>query len=79
MTEQQTDQLSTEEKLRRLKLTKRVGKGEVHISPSNKGKGVVVMSLSMYEGMVLTHTKGDLEVTTKELEESQRFCLEPAL
>ena len=53
----------------RMKLGKRVRKGEVYISPSDKGKGVVVMPLNMYAQMVETHTKKDQEVKWEELEE----------
>ena len=56
----------------RMKLGKRVRKGEVYISPSDKGKGVVVMPLNMYAQMVETHTKKDQEVKWEELEKAQK-------
>ena len=39
------------------KLEERVRKGNIHISPADKGKGMVAMSLTMYEEMVEEHTK----------------------
>ena len=44
------------------KLTKRVNKGEISISPADKGKGIVVMPLPMYQRMVRTHSSKDKEI-----------------
>ena len=54
-------------------LNKRVTSGELHIGPSDKGKGVVVMPLELYHKMSVTHTEGDRKVSWKELQETQRI------
>ena len=36
--------------------------GEIHVSPSDKGKGLVVMSTDMYHEMAVVHTHGDRRV-----------------
>ena len=53
-------------------LTVRVRKGEIHISPSDKGNGIVVMPMDMYGKLVKTHTDKEKEVTWKDLEEAQK-------
>ena len=53
-------------------MEERVRKGKTHISPADKGKGMVAMPLSMYEKLVEEHTKNDVEVNWKEIEEAQR-------
>ena len=69
---QQHHQLTREECLGKASLLKRVSKGEIHISPSNKGKGLVVMSTDLYHDMSVVHTLGDKKVDWRELEDSQR-------
>ena len=49
---------------------KRVQKGEIKVSPSDKGKSVVVMPLSRYQKMVKIHTDKKQQVTWKRLEEA---------
>ena len=51
---------------------KRVIAGEIHISPSDKGKGLVVMPVDMYHKMCRTLLENDVKVEWKELEDSQR-------
>ena len=57
----------------RASLLKRVTGGELHIGPSDKGKGVVVMTIDMYHEMSKVNTVGDREVTWSELQETQRM------
>ena len=65
-------QLTRDQLLGRLKLEKRIRKGEIHVSASDKGKGVVVMPLGMYERITWKHTEKDSPVTWQELRETQR-------
>ena len=65
-------QLDPEEMAGRTSLLKRVSEGELHITPSDKGKGIVVMDMDTYLTMSLVHTKEDKEIEWTELEESQR-------
>ena len=67
MGRQKTKQLSNRQMIERNKLMKRVRKGEIVISPSEKGKGIVGMPIHMYENMVLKHTEKDPEVEWKQL------------
>ena len=53
-------------------MIKRVRKGEIQITPSDKGKSVVVMPLPLYQKMVKIHTDKDQEVIWSQLEEGQR-------
>ena len=74
--DQKTETQLTRDQLRgKLKLEKRIQKGEIHISASDKGKGIVVMPLSMYETVTRKHTEKDSPVTWKELRETQRKVL----
>ena len=57
--DQKTDQLTNEQELGRLKLLKRVAKGEIIIMPSDKGKGLVVMTKETYEKMAQEHVGKD--------------------
>ena len=57
--------LTQEEVMGRRKLEVKVRKGKIHIGPADEGKGVVAMTLNMYEEMVRKHTEKD----KKELEE----------
>ena len=41
---------------------KRVNSGEIHVSPSDKGKGLVVMSTEMYHKMSVAHFVADKKV-----------------
>ena len=50
----------------------RVRKGQVHMSPADKGKGMVVMSVIMYEEIVSRHARKDEEVTWTDLEKAQK-------
>ena len=65
-------QLTKEESLGKASLVKRVSNGEIHISPSDKGKGLVVMSVDMYHRMCIVHTEADKKVEWRELEECQK-------
>ena len=65
-------QLSKQDIQGKKSLLKRISAGELHVSPSDKGKVLVVMSLDMYHQMSVVHTEGDEEVGWRELEESQR-------
>ena len=56
----------------KMSLIKRVSAGEIYIGPSDKGKGVVVISNDIYDKMSLVHTEGDEKVTWKMLLETQR-------
>ena len=69
---QEHHQLTREESLGKASLLKRVSKGEIHISPSDKGKVLVVMSTDLYHEMSVVHTLGDKKVEWRELEDSQR-------
>ena len=68
-----THQLDKSQTRGKLKLTMRVRKGEIHVSPSDKGNGIVVMPMDMYGKLVRTHTDKDREVTWKDLEEAQKL------
>ena len=45
---------------------------EIYVGPSDKGKGMVVMSLELYHQMSVVHTLGDQEITWKDLEDIQK-------
>ena len=47
-------------------------KGEIYVSPLDKGKGVMVIPLAMYSEMVEAHTCKDKEVKWEELEEAPK-------
>ena len=47
-------------------------KGQLHISSSDKGKGIISMDRDTYVKMAVKHTKEDIKVEWKELEEAQR-------
>ena len=65
-------QLNGEQILGRNKLAKRVAKGGISITQSDKGKGIVVMPLPMYQKMVRSHTSKDKMVSWDNLEEAQK-------
>ena len=46
----------------RTSLLKRVSEGEILVTPSDKGKGVVVMDLDTNLEMSVVHTKEDKEI-----------------
>ena len=70
---QNTSQLTKSQRLGKIKLLRRVWKGEIHIEPSDKGKIIVVMPPDMYREDVMTHTKNDEQVSWRELEEAQKL------
>ena len=49
-----------------------MNKGEIHISTSDKGKGVVVMPLSMYKELTRKHIENDKKVDWPFLKETQK-------
>ena len=55
-----------------MKINKRVRNREIYVSLSDKGKGVVVMPLSMYSRLIQTHTVKDKELKWEDLEEAQK-------
>ena len=50
----------------------KVKKGQLHISPSYKGNDIVAMDGDTYDKMAVKHTKEDIKVEWKDLEEAQR-------
>ena len=64
--------LDKSQSIGRMKINKRVRKREIHVSPSDKGKGVVVMPLDLYAKLVEVHTSKDKEVRWAEFEEAQK-------
>ena len=56
----------------RIKINKRIASREIHVSPSDKGGGIVVMPLSMYAKLVESHTDKDKEVSWNDLENAQK-------
>ena len=46
----------------------KVKKGQLHISPLDKGKGIVAMDGDTYNKMAVKHTKEDIKVEWKDLE-----------
>ena len=58
------------------KLELKARKGEIHVSPSDKGKGIVAMDLDLYDQMASKHTEKDRKVTWKELDETQMLSIE---
>ena len=69
---QEHQQLTKDEIKGKTSLLKRVSAGELYIGPSDKGKGVCVMSVEMYDKMSIVHTEGDTEVDWKTLQATQR-------
>ena len=65
-------QLTLDEIVGRTSLLKRVAKGDIHVSQSDKGKRVVVMDMEIYHEMSKVHTAQDEEVDWRTLEETQR-------
>ena len=57
----------------KIKINSRVRKRELYVSPSDKGKGVVVMPLQTYAKMVKSHTGKDREVKWQDLEEAEKL------
>ena len=52
--------------------SEKVKKGTVHIGPSDKGKGLVIMTPDLYHKMSVVHTEGDKKIDWIELGEAQR-------
>ena len=69
----QSVNLDSSQKRGREKINKRVMNREIHVSPSDKGKGIVVMPLTMYSKLVEDHTSKDKEVSWDELEDAQKM------
>ena len=69
---QKVTQLTKAQENGKKKLLRRVLKGEIHISPADKGNSIVVMPLSMYQKMVRTHSNKDQKVEWQRLEEAQK-------
>ena len=69
---QKTQQLSKSQIRDKDKLIKRVRKGEIQITASDKGNSIVVMPLQLYHKMVKVHSDKDKLVTWKQLEEAQK-------
>ena len=67
---QKTEQLSKSQERGKIKVMMRVNKKEIHVSPADKGGGIVVMPLYMYQKMVRSHTSTDQEVSWERLEEA---------
>ena len=44
----------------------------MYVGPSDKGKGIVVMTVDMYDKMSVTHTRDDTKVDWKTLQATQR-------
>ena len=65
--------LDNSQKRGREKINKRVMNREIHVSPSDKGNGIVVMPLTMYSKLVESHTSKDREVNWDELENAQKI------
>ena len=65
-------QLTTDQVLGRASIRKRVMKKEIHVSCSDKGKGIVVMPLELYETVTKRHTEGDEEIDWRKLKEIQK-------
>merc|ERR1712112_64656 len=53
-------------------IRKRVRRKEIHVSCSDKGKGIVVMPLTMYEEVTRRHTAKDKEIAWGDLKKIQR-------
>ena len=47
--------------------------GEIHVSPADKGKSVVVMPLDLYHWMVESHTAKDDKVPWRRLDLAQKL------
>ena len=69
---QNSDQLTKEQMMGRKSVQLKVKKGQLHISPSDKGKGIVAMDRDTYDKMAVKHTKEEIKVERKDLEEAQR-------
>ena len=54
-------------------LEEKVKKGVLHVSPSDKGKRLVVMNRDTYDKMTQVHVEGDIKTDWKQLEESQKL------
>ena len=59
---QEHNQLTKQEIAGKVSLLKRVNAGEIHVSPSDKGKGMVVMPTEMFHKMCSSHLKDDTKV-----------------
>ena len=69
---QNSDQLTKKQMMGRKSVQLKVKKGQLHISSSDKGKGIISMDRDTYVKMAVKHTKEDIKVEWKELEEAQR-------
>ena len=69
---QSSDQLTKKQMMGRKSVQLKVKKGQLHISSLNKGKGIISMDRDTYVKMAVKHTKEDIKVEWKELEEAQR-------
>ena len=69
--EQKENFLYVEEIRGKVKLLKRVIKGEINVSPSDKGKRIVVMPVELYKKMALSHTLKDKKISWKDLKQIQ--------
>ena len=56
---QNINQLDKAQKRGKIMIAMIVNKGELHISPADRGKGVLAMLLSMYQKMIRSHTSKD--------------------
>ena len=56
----------------KVSLLKSVAAKEIHISQSDKGKGICVMPTEMYHQMLIIHRKGDKKVTWRDSQNTQR-------
>ena len=63
-------QLDGDELGGRKSLLKRVSAGEIHIGPSDKGKGSVAMDMDTYYNMSIIHTSQDQEITWRKLQDT---------
>ena len=70
---QKNNQLTKRKERGKIEILKRVKSGEIHVSPADKGKWIVVMPLSLYHKMVEQHTRNDEEVSWRKLSEAQKL------
>ena len=68
-----TTQLSHKQERGKTKILKRVMTGEIHVSPADKGKSVVVMPQDLYYRMVQSHTAKDEIVPWRRLDLAQKL------
>ena len=63
------NQLTESQRRGNHKLELIVSKGKIHVSPSDKGNGIVIMPMDMYSKLVKIRTDKDTEVSWEDLEE----------